>query len=450
MLDWLILIQSELMLYAACGFFLFGIEDIAFDLIWLAKRRPDECEPLSPKITTLQRPYPLQKVAIFIPAWQEEGVIGQMLRHCENSWSNNEFTIFVGIYKNDAKTRSIASEFASAKIVIVIIDRDGPTTKADCLNCIWQAALVHSRETEIDFDLVLLHDAEDRVHPYEIELFSRLPRDMGMAQIPVIPIPDRQSPWISGHYLDEFAEAHQKDMMVRMAMGGSLPSAGTGSAIARHVLEELARQRDGVPFDAVSLTEDYELGLRISEAGYRSQFLRVIAPDQSSLIAVHSSFPQSLNNAVKQKSRWTIGIALAGWDRTGWAGGWVEHWMRWRDRRSLLAATLIAAAYASAFLFIVIGTVRLTFPFPGQGYVAILAFNAAFFLWRMTMRATCTYKQYGWRQSLHSIPRMFISNFVSVLAAMRALRGYCQMLRTGKIVWEKTGHIFPNPLNDGH
>ena len=41
------------------------------------------------------------------------------------------------------------------------------------------------------------------------------------------------------------------------------------------------------------------------------------------------------------------GIALAGWDRLGWSGGLAERWMRLRDRRALLAALVLAAAYVA-------------------------------------------------------------------------------------------------------
>jgi adsorption protein B len=36
---------------------------------------------------------------------------------------------------------------------------------------------------------------------------------------------------ISGHYCDEFAEAHGKFMPVRQKLGASLPLAGVGCAI---------------------------------------------------------------------------------------------------------------------------------------------------------------------------------------------------------------------------
>ena len=67
-------------------------------------------------------------------------------------------------------------------------------------------------------------------------------------------------PLISGHYIDEFAEAHAKELLVRQWLDAAVPAAGVGVAIDWAMLGRIADARDGAPFDAASLTEDYELG----------------------------------------------------------------------------------------------------------------------------------------------------------------------------------------------
>src|SRR3546814_18009308 len=44
--------------------------------------------------------------AIFVPVWDEAGVIGAMLHHCLTSWKDDAFRIFVGCYPNDPATIS--------------------------------------------------------------------------------------------------------------------------------------------------------------------------------------------------------------------------------------------------------------------------------------------------------------------------------------------------------
>src|SRR3712207_9050185 len=81
-----------------------------------------------------------------------------------------------------------------------------------------------------------------------------------LVQLPVLPLIDRHSRWIGGHYADEFAEAHGKGLVVRQALGAALPSAGVACAISRETLGRLAAAR-GAPVGADSLTEDRKSGV---------------------------------------------------------------------------------------------------------------------------------------------------------------------------------------------
>src|SRR3546814_15495355 len=80
---------------------------------------------------------------------------------------------------------------------------------------------------------------------------------------------------IANHYCDEFSESHGKFLTVREAMGASMPSAGVACAFERQILERLVNPATGGPFDPESLTEDYEVGLRIGNMGGRGIFVRM-------------------------------------------------------------------------------------------------------------------------------------------------------------------------------
>jgi adsorption protein B len=47
----------------------------------------------------------------------------------------------------------------------VLVDVDGPTTKADCLNHLYDALLAYETSSGRSPVAVVLHDAEDVVHP---------------------------------------------------------------------------------------------------------------------------------------------------------------------------------------------------------------------------------------------------------------------------------------------
>jgi adsorption protein B len=290
-------------------------------------------------------------MAVLIPAWDEANVIAPMLHATLARFGTGDFRLFVGHYRNDPATRAALLGVEDPRIVTVEVGVDGPTTKADCLNRLYAALVAREAELGSSAKAVVLHDAEDVVHPQELKLFDRLVEYAGMVQLPVVPLTDPHSPWVAGHYADEFAEAHMKELVVREAVGAAIPLAGVGCAIERVALSRLAARHDGRPFAGASMTEDYEMGLRLGAIGVKTMFVRIPSePGSRAVVASHGHFPSTINDAVRQKARWIGGIALAGWDQLGWRGGLGERWMRMRDRRGPLAALLLLAGYGSALL----------------------------------------------------------------------------------------------------
>ncbi len=387
-------------------------------------------------------------MAILVPAWDEAAVISSMLRATLRRVEHDDYRIFVGHYRNDPATAAAVASVVDRRIQSVSVEVDGPTTKADCLNYLYDALLTYERNTGRFAKAVVLHDAEDVVHPLELALFDRLIDRAGVIQVPVLPLVDRSSPWISGHYCDEFAEAHAKEMVVREAVGASIPLAGVGCAIAREPLARLAAMHEGQPFVGGSMTEDYELGLRVGALGLKTMFVRIPAtPGDRSVVSARGHFPSSLTVAVRQKARWLGGIALAGWDRMGWRGGIGERWMRMRDRRGPLAALLLIAGYGAALLWAQLWLAeRLGAPVQARLdplLITLLQVNLWLLLWRVFMRACFTTAAYGVAQGLMSIPRMVVGNIIAVLAAGRAISLH---LGGGARRWDKTSHIFPAEL----
>lgn len=434
--------MRELALFAAAGFLLVGLDDFAVDLVWLARRVRAVVGPRT--LPALPPPERMGTLAVFIPAWDEAAVIGRMLGNCIAAWAERDFRLYVGCYPNDPATVAAVRAVDDPRVRLVIGPMPGPTTKADCLNRLWLALLDEEARLGAEAKAVLLHDAEDVVHSAELDLVDRMIERFDLVQLPVVPLIDPGSRFVGGHYADEFAEAHGKDMMVRAALGAALPSAGVGCAFSREALSALAGLSPaGVPFDTGSLTEDYELGLRLRAAGGRGTFVRLpVAPGRPP-IATKEFFPGSLSGAVRQKARWIVGIAFAGWDRMGWAGGPAERWMRLRDRRAPLAALLILAGWAAAALWILLALAGLPrAPLPGP-LSLLLAFNLFFLLWRLAVRAFFTESVYGWRQALLSVPRFFVGNVIQVAATWQALTRYRAMRRGGDLSWGKTDHAFP-------
>jgi adsorption protein B len=440
------IVMREAALFAAVGFLFLGLSDLAVDLIWLglAARRRAGRRAAAGEIPAARAP---GRLAVFVPAWDEAAVIGPMLNAAFAAWGDGDYRIYLGLYPNDPATLAAVQGIDDPRLRRVIGRKDGPTTKADCLNRLWEALLDEEGKEGRRAKAVVLHDAEDLVHADELRLFDALIESRDFVQLPVLPLIDRDSRWVGGHYADEFAEAHGKEMVVRAALGAALPSAGVGCAFSREALGAVAGAH-GSPFDAASLTEDYELGLRISGKGRGAAFVRMGAADGAGLVATREYFPGTLEAAVAQKSRWMTGIALAGWDRLGWSGGLAERWMRLRDRQSLLAALLLFAGYLAMALWLALKLREAAGGAPPRplpsGLPVLLAVNLALLGWRLAMRAAFTAGAYGWREGLRAAPRAALGNAVSMLAAWRALGRYRALRRTGRAPWGKTEHRFPS------
>ncbi|MEO7276859.1 MAG: glycosyl transferase family protein [Sphingomicrobium sp.] len=444
---------AELALFAGVGFLLFSINDVLVDLIYFGRAiwRAFGVYGRYPRSFASQLPVPDNPgfLAVLVPAWDESAVVASMLSAAIARFDYPDYRIFVGYYRNDPATRSAIASVGDERVEAIEIDADGPTTKADCLNHLYDALIVHETLRHGAAKAVVLHDAEDVVHPLELKVFDRLIDRAAVVQLPVIPLPDPESRWIAGHYCDEFAEAHVKELVVREAVGAAIPLAGVGCAISRRALADLAARQDGKPFAGTSMTEDYELGLRLGALGLRTMFVRLpVRPGEHGVVASRGHFPGTLGAAVRQKARWLGGIALAGWDRLGWSGGLGERWMRMRDRRGPLAALVTLAGYAAALLWSQIWLAEaLGAPIQAQfdpALIQLLIVNGWLLAWRVLMRATFTASAYGWAEGLRSIPRLVVGNVISVLAAARAVSIH---LRGGARTWDKTRHTFPRELS---
>ena len=441
-------LRHELLVFAAFWFIVGALDEMAVDLawlwLWLKGRARSERLPGRGEGHALSG-----RAAVLVPAWREADVIGEMVRHTLEAWPQWQLSLYVGCYRNDPATLAavVLAARDDPRLRIVVHDAAGPTTKADCLNRLYQALRTDEQRSGVPFAMIVLQDAEDMVHPAGLAAMDRALADADFVQLPVRPEIHPSSPWISGHYADEFAESHAKAMVVRDCLGAALPSAGVGCAFARQALVRLEQQRaragERGPFAVDCLTEDYELGLLISRNGGRSRFLR-LRDSHGALVATRSFFPGNLEASIRQKTRWVHGIALQGWDRLGWTGRLVDIWMAMRDRRGPLTALVLFVAYLLVMLegVLLLGKASgLLVPAPlSPGLQAMLQLTVLAFAWRLAIRFAFTCHEYGWREGLRAVLRLPVGNVIAILAGRRATLAYLATLRGAAPVWDKTDH----------
>lgn len=459
LLHWLALMERELLLFAGVFFLIGALDELLVDGLFGWLKLSGRAKRLVVDREDLRCRHLAGTAAVFIPAWREDQVIGHTIAHALRAWPQADFVIYVGIYRNDIATMEAAMRGAGndRRVRLVVHDCDGPSTKADCLNRLYRALEVDEARRGAPARLVLLHDAEDMVDAAELALIDSAVDRAEFVQIPVLPLPQPQSRWIGSHYCEEFAEAHGKTMVVRNWLGTCLPAAGVGCAIERGMLRRLAEQMGGEasgPFSVESLTEDYEIGMRVHALGGRSRFLRVHG-DDGALIATRAFFPARLDQAVRQKARWVHGIALQGWDRLGWAARpgagrasavdiVLEGWMRLRDRRGPFAALVLACGYtffALTALFLLLDFGGLARPWQADPVLTFLvSANIAAFLWRAAWRFAFTAREHGWAEGVRAVLRIPVANVIAIMAGRRALADYWRQLRGGRLHWHKTPH----------
>ena len=464
------------LLALAIVYLLSGLDDLLIDaLYWLrafrrATWKRGRIRSLPPETLTAR---PEQPVAIMIPAWDESSVIEPMLARLARTIDYQRYRVYVGVYPNDHATRQAVGRAAAldARIRTVVLDHDGPTVKADCLNAIWSAIQRDDAAQGEPTAIYVMQDCEDVIDPLACRLFNWLIPRKDMVQLPVLSLPRRWWEFTAAHYLDEFAQQHLKDLVVREALARGLPAAGVGVAFSRRALLGLARaEPSGVPFRTDSLTEDYDLGLRLQRLGFRQIFARYwvtragvayhgktgeVRPDhRRDLVCIREYFPSTLRAAVRQKARWVVGIALQGWRTWGWRGDWLSRYLFVRDRK-VLAMSLVALAGYVVFALLLVQGLWLRFdsgvwmspalPDPTGWLSALLVANLALLAVRAFQRALCTGLLYGPAQAVLSLPRMVWGSLINILATLRALRQWLGHLYSGQpIGWDKTVHQFPD------
>ena len=434
--------------------FFSSLEDCFIDLLWLSARLVGVKAQSLPDEEVEE-----SLLAILVPAWQEAEVLPQSLAHLLTSARYQNFRVFVGVYPNDAATEAAARHVAGqdGRVIPIVTARPGPTCKADCLNALLRGALAWEEREETKFAGFILQDAEDMAHPVALACFNRALRHHDLIQLPVVPLVKRWNACVGGHYMDEFAEMHGKEVPVRALATGIVPGSGVATAYARHVLVR-ANESLGGAFNTGTLTEDYELSFRLSDLAPRQIFLRLTGSSRSALatrrdlIATREIFPHRLRDAVRQKARWIVGISFQGWKQLGWRGPLLTRYFFLRDRKIIFCGH--ATLFSCLGLLYSLGQQAAAEFLPAMAPPPLLAegdplwriamINLGFLLYRLLVRHLCVWSLYGWRLLPLLIPRYFVAALVNYLALCRATGMFFSHWRSGKpIGWDKTSHAFP-------
>ena len=149
--DVLARLAAELALFSGAGFLLFGLNDLAVDAIYFTRRFWRSATIYKRYRRTYASYFVFRKdpgfIAVFVPAWDESTVIASMLKATLTRLDYPDYRIFVGHYRNDPATAAAIASVADDRVIPVQVAADGPTTKAGCLNRLYDALIAHEIES---------------------------------------------------------------------------------------------------------------------------------------------------------------------------------------------------------------------------------------------------------------------------------------------------------------
>ena len=432
-----------------------GIDDLLIDIAsifsWLLRKTSSNQRHRSPDEFELNSVVP-RHMAIFVAVWHEHRVIQRMIDNNVTRLNYPRFDFFVGAYPNDKLTIAAIEEAMKRypNVHLSLSPHDGPTSKADNLNWIFQNMLLYEQQNGVRFEMILTHDAEDLMDPDALRWINYYAQWHEMVQIPVLALKTPLTNLTHGVYCDEFAEFQFKDMPARQLLGGFIPSNGVGTGFSRKALEALAARYSNRIFEPACMTEDYENGFRIRGLGMAQKFIPIHFR-HGRPIATREYFPLRFWLAIRQRTRWVMGITLQSWEYHSARETLLHAYWFWRDRKGVVG-NLVTPLANLLFLFgLSTWTWSRATHHDWRLARELSRFSALYFIGlsiqaiQTTIRAFCSARIYGWRFALGVPLRVIVGNAINSIATSRAICIYIQAkLRGEPLRWVKTEHAYPN------
>jgi glycosyltransferase XagB len=367
---------------------------------------------------------PRLSFTVMLPARHEEAVIATTVgRVARANYPPGLMQILVICSADDEGTIAKAEEKITdlrrhgVRNVSLVVFHDGPINKPHGLN----AALAQSVK-----DVVTIFDAEDDIHP---EIFNVVNTVMVNEQVRVVQggvqLMNFESSWYSALNVLEYFFWF-KSRLHYHARRGATPLGGNTVFFARDLMVALGG------WDETNLTEDADIGLRLSAAGER---IRIVYDDR---YVTKEETPPTIRQFIKQRTRWSQGFM-----QTLKKGTWRELPTR-RQRR--LAFYTLAFPQAQALLGLyVLFSLMTILSLKAPVLVALVSFLPVLTLLGHFLISVVGLYDFADAHDLKvsptTIPRLAIGwipyqlliSYASMRAVMRQLRG----IRN----WEKTQHV---------
>jgi cellulose synthase/poly-beta-1,6-N-acetylglucosamine synthase-like glycosyltransferase len=361
---------------------------------------------------------PKHSFTLLVPARHEEQVLGETLDRLAMS-DYPDFEILAIIGHDDDGTREVAEAAAHRhpEVIRVVTDYSWPKNKPKALN----TALEHARG-----EVVGVFDAEDEVHPWLLRAVDHQFRVSGSDVVQAgVQLINFWSNWYSVRNVLEYFFWFKSRLHLH-ARKGFIPLGGNTVFVRRTWLDQIGG------WDPDSLTEDCDLGVRLSLAG--ASFSVAYDPE----FITREETPATFLSWLKQRTRWHQGFL-----QVLRKGDWRELPNR---RRRLLAWYTLASPFIQAVTGVLIPIAVLTIIWGGfPVWLAILTFLPV-----LPTVATLVVEVVALGELAASLDRkarvrdyirLVLGSFAyQVGLSVAAIRALFREL-TGDNSWEKTDHV---------
>ncbi len=205
-------------------------------------------------------------------------------------------------------------------------------------------------------------------------------------------------------------------------------------------------KKEGI-FNDANLTEDYELGYRFYELGFKTGFfnIKLDKKDDATRIATAEFFPNTFWTSVKQRSRWIAGICFQNWKSHKWKGNLSTKYFLFRDRKSIFSffGAFLSNVVILYFLYAIIANLfHFKYAYSLVSHSSVLWYlmiaNLIFMISRASHRFIFTYNWYGFKYAFFSFFRLILDTFINFFAIIRSISVFRKTKK--KVVWDATSH----------
>ncbi len=286
----LLLVSYKTVVFAlVCVLTVFYFVDLLFGL-FLAHRsfsRNPEIQVSAEELDALVE-NDLPTYTVFCPLYKEWQVLPQFVEAMQAlDYPKDKLQVMLQLEEDDAETVQRAQNMQLPKYFeIVVVPNSKPKTKPKAMNYGLQFATG---------DIVTIYDAEDKPESLQLKkvvvAFRKLPENVVCVQGKLNFYNPHQN-MLTRMFTAEYSLWFDLILPGLQSIGAPIPLGGTSNNFKKSILHEI------YGWDAYNVTEDCDLGMRLSKRGYKTAIV-----DSTTLEEANSNY----HNWYRQRSRWIKG-----------------------------------------------------------------------------------------------------------------------------------------------